>query len=230
MKKRWKQHCSRRWNAARQQSHTLFKQINMRMNGTDQWPVGPLSLQSFHCNLVELWQRRRKDPAGSSGMVQYRRHVRPIDGQQHEHQEGNPTSRRSGWMFVFQSAILWRCLATGNSLKSYNARPSSQQIQLCSNVLSSAIIPQANQQMQVFQGNRQELQQSGSAVCATIPDQQNFTGHDERFNFSAMLTGCQIGQVHFQKWSITVTFIFSLNKLLILKFFPYRIVYFEHFS
>ena len=86
-----------------------------------------------------------------------------------------------------------------NSLKSYNARPSSQQLQVCSNVLSSALNPQAtqaDQPTQVFQGNQPQLQQSGSAACAMVPNQQTFTRHDERFNFSTMFSGCQIGQVH----------------------------------
>ena len=86
-----------------------------------------------------------------------------------------------------------------NSLKSYNACPSSQQLQVCSNVLSSALHPQAtqaDQQMQVLQGNQQQLQPSGSAACAMIPNHQNFTRHDERFNFSTMFSGCQIAQVH----------------------------------
>ena len=86
-----------------------------------------------------------------------------------------------------------------NSLKSYNARPSSQQLQACSNVLSSALNPQAtqaDQQMQVFQGNEQQPQHFGSAACAMIPSQQNLTRHDERLNFSTMFSGCQIGQVH----------------------------------
>jgi len=86
-----------------------------------------------------------------------------------------------------------------NSLKSYNARPSSQQLQMCSNVLSSALNPEAtqvDQQMQVFLGNQQQLQQSGTAACAMILNQQDFTRHDERFNFSTIFSGCQIGQVH----------------------------------
>ena len=86
-----------------------------------------------------------------------------------------------------------------NSLKSYNARPSSQQLQACSNVLSSALNPQAtqaDQQMQVFQGYQQQPQHFGSAACAMIPSQQNLTRHDERLNFSTMFSGCQIGQVH----------------------------------
>ena len=32
--------------------------------------------------------------------------------------------------------------------------------------------------------------------CAMIPNQQNFTRHDERFNFSTIFSDCQIGQVH----------------------------------
>ena len=33
-------------------------------------------------------------------------------------------------------------------------------------------------------------------ACAMIPNQQNFTRHDERFNFSTIFSDCQIGQVH----------------------------------
>ena len=33
-------------------------------------------------------------------------------------------------------------------------------------------------------------------ACARIPNQQNFARHDERFNFSTIFSGCQIGQVH----------------------------------
>ena len=86
-----------------------------------------------------------------------------------------------------------------NSLKSYNARPSSQQLQVCSNILSSVLhqqATQADQQMQVLQGNQQQLQPSGYDACAMIPNHQNIARHDERFNFSTMFSGCQIGQVH----------------------------------
>ena len=31
-------------------------------------------------------------------------------------------------------------------------------------------------------------------ACAMIPNQQNFTRHDERFNFSTIFSGCQIRQ------------------------------------
>ena len=47
-----------------------------------------------------------------------------------------------------------------------------------------------------FRGNQQQPQQSRSAACAMIPNQQNFTKQDERFNFSTIFSGCQIGQVH----------------------------------
>ena len=33
-------------------------------------------------------------------------------------------------------------------------------------------------------------------ACAMIPNQRNFTRHDERFNFSTIFSDCQIGQVH----------------------------------
>ena len=32
-------------------------------------------------------------------------------------------------------------------------------------------------------------------ACAMIPNQQNFTRHDERFKFSIIFSACQIGQV-----------------------------------
>ena len=34
------------------------------------------------------------------------------------------------------------------------------------------------------------------SACAMIPNQQNFTRHDERFNFSTIFLDCQIGQVY----------------------------------
>ena len=71
----------------------------------------------------------------------------------------------------------------------------SQQLQVCSNVLSSALNPQArqaDQKMQVFRWNQQQPQQSRSAA----PNQQNFTKQGERFKFSTIFSGCQIGQVH----------------------------------
>ena len=33
-------------------------------------------------------------------------------------------------------------------------------------------------------------------ACAMIPNQQNFTRHVERFNFSTIFSDCQIGQVY----------------------------------
>ena len=34
------------------------------------------------------------------------------------------------------------------------------------------------------------------SACAMIPNKQNFTRHDERFNFSTIFSDCQIGQVY----------------------------------
>ena len=34
------------------------------------------------------------------------------------------------------------------------------------------------------------------SACAMIPSQQNFTRHDERFNFSTIFSDCEIGQVY----------------------------------
>ena len=53
-------------------------------------------------------------------------------------------------------------------------------------------------------------------ASAMIPNQQNFTRHDERFNFSAIFSDNRASSRYFQKRSSTVTFI--------LKFFPYSIV------
>ena len=33
-------------------------------------------------------------------------------------------------------------------------------------------------------------------ACVMIPNQQNFSRHDERFKFSTIFSDCQIGQVH----------------------------------
>ena len=33
-------------------------------------------------------------------------------------------------------------------------------------------------------------------ACAMIPNQQNFSRHNERFNFSTIFSDCQIGQVY----------------------------------
>ena len=54
-------------------------------------------------------------------------------------------------------------------------------------------------------------------ACAMIPDQQNFTRHDERFSISTILSSCQIGQV-------PVSFKSDQAVTLILKFFLYRTV------
>ena len=117
-----------------------------------------------------------------------------------------------------------------NSLKSYNARPSSQQLQLCNNVISSALNPQATQADQQIQVLQQQLHQSGSAADTMIHNQQNFTRQDKRFNLSTMFSGCQIGQVH-----VTLKRAVKHNDIHVeltltprLKVLPCRTVYFEH--
>ena len=79
-----------------------------------------------------------------------------------------------------------------NSLRSYNARPSSNQLQLCSNVLSTALNP-AEQQLQIQQQN---LPPALSPNAVTVPSQNIFSRHDERVTFASMFSGCQIGNVH----------------------------------
>ena len=70
-----------------------------------------------------------------------------------------------------------------DSLKSYNTRLLSQQLQVCSNVLSSALNPQSDQKMKV----QQEHQHPRSGSCAAFPAQPNLIRHDvERFTFSMM--------------------------------------------
>ena len=52
-------------------------------------------------------------------------------------------------------------------------------------------------------------------ACAMIPNQQNFTRHNERFNFPTIFSGCQIGQVR-------VTF--NSDQLSDFILIPYRVV------
>ena len=83
-----------------------------------------------------------------------------------------------------------------NSLRSYNTRPSSQQLQLCSNVLSTALADSADQQLLPHQGNQQPVQVASGRATTTIPTQNIYASHDEKVTFAAMFSGCQIGQVH----------------------------------
>ena len=80
-----------------------------------------------------------------------------------------------------------------NSLRSYNTRPSSQQLQLCSNVLSTAL-NSADQQLLPQKVTQQPDLTPGIATC-TIPTQNIYSSHDEKVSFAAMFSGCQIGQV-----------------------------------
>ena len=81
-----------------------------------------------------------------------------------------------------------------NSLRSYNTPPSSQQLQLCSNVLSTAL-NSAYQHLLPLRLTQQPDLTSGIATC-TIPTQNIYSRHDEKVSFAAMFSGCQIGQVH----------------------------------
>ena len=84
-----------------------------------------------------------------------------------------------------------------NSLRSYNTRPSSQQLQLCSNVLSTAL-NSADQHLLPQKVTQQPDLTSGIATC-TIPTQNIYSRHDEKVSFAAMFSGCQIGQVHIHR-------------------------------
>ena len=83
------------------------------------------------------------------------------------------------------------------SLRSYNTRPSSQQLQLCSNVLSTAL-NSADQHLLPQKVTQQPDLTSGIAAC-TIPTQNIYSRHDEKVSFAAMFSGCQIGQVHIHR-------------------------------
>ena len=81
-----------------------------------------------------------------------------------------------------------------NSLKSYNARLSSQKLQVCSNVLSSELTPQAtqaDQKMQVFRGNQQQLQQSRSTGYDFKPAKGTMSDSTSQ---PCIFSGCQTGK------------------------------------
>ena len=80
-----------------------------------------------------------------------------------------------------------------NSLRRYNSRPSSQQLQLCSNMLSTAL-NSADQHLLPQKTTQQPDLTSGIATCTT-PTQNIYSCHDEKVSFTAMFSGCQIGQV-----------------------------------
>ena len=99
-----------------------------------------------------------------------------------------------------------------NSLRNYNTRPSSQQLQLC-NVLSTALnsadqhlLPQkVTQQPDLTPGiatctipTQQPDLTPGIATC-TIPTQNIYSRHDEKVSFAAMFSACQIGQAHIHR-------------------------------
>ena len=80
-----------------------------------------------------------------------------------------------------------------NSLRSYNTRPSSQQLQFCRNMLSTAL-NSADQHLLPQRVTQQPDLTSGIAPC---PFQDNiYSHHDEKVSFPAMFSGCRIRQVH----------------------------------
>ena len=84
-----------------------------------------------------------------------------------------------------------------DSLCSYNTRPSSQQLQLCSNVLSTAL-NSADQHLLPQKVTQQPDLTSGIATC-TIPTQNIYSRYDEKVSLAAMFSGWQIGQVHIHR-------------------------------
>ena len=74
-----------------------------------------------------------------------------------------------------------------NSLRSYNTRPSSQQLQLCSNVLSTAL-NSADQHLLPQKVTQQPDLTSGIATC-TIPTQNIYSRYDEKVSLAAMFSG-----------------------------------------
>ena len=85
----------------------------------------------------------------------------------------------------------------GDSLCSYNTRPSSQQLQLCSNVLSTAL-NSADQHL-LPQKVTQPPDLTSCIVTCTILTQNIYSRHDEKVSFAAMFSGCQIGQALFHR-------------------------------
>ena len=90
----------------------------------------------------------------------------------------------------------WSDLATGMKTPSAVTThvPSSQQLQLCSNMLSTAL-NSADQHLLPQKVTHQPDLTSGIVTC-TIPTQNIYSRHDEKVSFAAMFSGCQIGQVH----------------------------------
>ena len=72
------------------------------------------------------------------------------------------------------------------------------------------------------------------SACAMIPNQQNFTRHDERFNLSTIFSDCQIGQVYVSfksdqaQWHSSWSSFLTESK--ILGIFPLFSPNFRHFS
>ena len=83
-----------------------------------------------------------------------------------------------------------------NSLKSYNTRPSSAQLQICSNVISHALSAQPTGQLQLHPSNNHIGGYLVSADQSRAQAQNIFARHEERVNFATMFSGCKIGQIN----------------------------------
>ena len=77
------------------------------------------------------------------------------------------------------------------SLASYNSRPSSNQLQQCSNVLAQALNPS-----QTAGQVREETRQIQSSTLQPATVSHTVLSRQERCNFAAMFSGCSIGSVN----------------------------------
>ena len=91
-------------------------------------------------------------------------------------------------------------LQTANVLKSYFTRPIGSRVLAvkCSknDHLNLEECTRQLTRMIGFMPSDFAVENSTLPACAMIPNQQNFTRHDERFNFSTIFSDCQIGQVY----------------------------------
>lgn len=77
------------------------------------------------------------------------------------------------------------------SLQSYNSRPSSNQLQRCSEVISRALGPTANTQLQLQAASNVQQDHTQQIQCTATRSNSSVSQ-----NFAAMFSGCSIGTVH----------------------------------
>lgn len=81
-----------------------------------------------------------------------------------------------------------------NSLRHYNQRPSSRQLQLCSNVLSTAL---NTDDKQIETHQQSAIPGTESITNHQMSTNNVFSSHEERrVSFASMFSGCQIQNVH----------------------------------